>query len=152
MSEENKKNTESSSQKENKKRMTSLKINNNPLHDLYREITNMQAKLEQIRNPEAIKAVISLNEKLRNSCNLLSAVDSENRQKLFQNYSKIQQQVSKILSAPQVPIARINAFEKMGNALYNAALSDSVTDYQKNIQEAINAEQEFSNSSSVEEN
>ena len=34
MSEENKKNTESSSQKENKKRMTSLKINNNPLHDL----------------------------------------------------------------------------------------------------------------------
>ncbi len=152
MSEENKKNTESSSQKENKKSMTSLKINNNPLHNLYREKTNMQAKLEQIRNPEAIKAVISLNEKLKNSCNLLSAVDSEIRQKLFQNYSKIQQQVNKVLAAPHVMQETIAAYKRMGDALCNAALSSTVIDYQKNIQEAINAEQEFSNSSSVEEN
>ena len=148
------KNTETSTPKENEKGMTIPKINN-PLQDSFRgiemyqkQMENIQAKLEQIRNPEAIKAVISLHEKLRNSCNLLSTVNSENRQKLFQNYSKIQQQVNKVLSAPQVSIARINAFEKMGNALYNAALSDSVTDYQKNIQEALDAEKEFSKSAS----
>ena len=90
------KNTETSTPKENEKGMTIPKINN-PLQDSFRgiemyqkQMENIQAKLEQIRNPEAIKAVISLHEKLRNSCNLLSTVNSENRQKLFQNYSKIQ--------------------------------------------------------------
>lgn len=148
------KNTETSTPKENEKGMTIPKINN-PLQDSFRgiemyqkQMENIQAQLEQIRNPEAIKAVISLNEKLRNSCNLLSTVNSENRQKLFQNYSKIQQQVNKVLAAPHVMQETIAAYKRMGDALCNAALSSSVADFQKHIGLALDAEKEFSKSAS----
>lgn len=154
MSEEDIKKQENSSHHKDIKGMTVPK-NNSSLQDFFRGIemykkqqANYQAQLEQIRNPEAIKTVVALNEKLKNSCKLLSAVDSEIRQKLFQNYSKIQQQVNKVLAAPHVMQETIAAYKRMGEALCNAALSGSVADFQKHIGLALDAEKEFSKSAS----
>lgn len=142
------KNTETSTPKENEKGMSIPKINN-PIQDLTRRIETYRAQLEQIRNPEAIKAITDTQKKFENTRKILASM-LPNTPPLADRF-KIQEYIAKILSAPKVNNAAITAYQKMGEALKNAALSGSITDYKTNLQNAIEAEEEFSDSSSIEE-
>ncbi len=142
------KNTETSTPKENKKGMSIPKINN-PIQDLTRRIETYRALLEQIRNPEAIKAITDTQKKFENTRKILASM-LPNTPPLADRF-KIQEYIAKVLSAPKVNNAAITAYQKMGEALKNAALSGSITDYKTNLQNAIEAEEEFSDSSSIEE-
>ena len=153
MSEE--KNTESSSLNENKKGMTIPKINN-PLQDSFRgiemyqkQMENIQAQLKQIKNPDALKAITNAQKNFEKTREILTSM-LPNTPPLADRF-KIQEYVAKVFAAPQVNNAAIAAYQKMGEALQNAALSGSITDYKTNLQNAIEAEEEFSDSSSIEE-
>ena len=154
MSEE--KNAESSSLNENTKGMTIPKINN-PLQDSFRgiemyqkQMENIQAQLKQIKNPDALKAITNAQKKFENTRRILASMLPDTPP--LADRFKIQEYVAKVLSAPKVNNAAITAYQKMGEALKNAALSGNIAEYKTNLQNAIDAEQEFSDSSSIEEN
>lgn len=103
----------------------------------------------QIKNPEALKAITDAQKKFENTRRILASMLPDTPP--LADRFKIQEYIAKVLSAPKVNNAAITAYQKMGEALKNAALSGSITDYKTNLQNAIEAEEEFSDSSSIEE-
>lgn len=102
------------------------------------------AAIYQIKNHEALKAITNAQKNFEKTRELLTSM-LPNTPPLADRF-KIQEYVAKVFAAPQVNNAAIAAYQKMGEALQNAAMSGSVKEYQENIQTALTAEKEFSNS------
>lgn len=122
-------------------------LNPNPI-DL--RMQEKHSSFYQIKNPEALKAITDAQKKFENTRRVLASMLPDTPP--LADRFKIQEYIAKVLSAPKVNNAAITAYQKMGEALKNAALSGSITDYKTNLQNAIEAEEEFSDSSSIEEN
>lgn len=118
--------------------------------ECYKRMNAIKNQQQSIGNQEALNAIRNAQKNFENTRKILASM-LPNTPPLADRF-KIQEYVAKIFAAPQVNNAAIAAYQKMCEALNNAALSGNIAEYKTNLQNAIDAEQEFSDSSSIEEN
>lgn len=118
--------------------------------ECYKRMKAIKNQQQSIGNQEALNAIHNAQKNFENTRKILASM-LPNTPPLADRF-KIQEYVAKVFAAPQVNNAAIAAYQKMCEALNNAALSGNIAEYKTNLQNAIDAEQEFSDSSSIEEN